>query len=99
MNIVFVKNGEDANKSQGFIVCNDHLWKRIFEELAFLSESNIAALQEKSVDYFVEYGYRSNKFNEGYNQALEDVHQELLNTYLAEFEWLDINTVLEQLKK
>lgn len=54
-NIIFVDSGNDANKSQGFIVRNDHLWKRIFEELAFLSESGVTAKQEKSVDYFVQY--------------------------------------------
>lgn len=40
---------------------------------------------------------KNENYQKGYLQALSDVHEKLMETYLAEFEWLDINMVLEEL--
>lgn len=37
-------------------------------------------------------------YADGYNNALDDVHEELMATYQSDFDWADVNRVLENLR-
>lgn len=37
-------------------------------------------------------------YADGYNDALDDVHEKLMATYQSNFDWADINGVLENLR-
>ena len=37
-------------------------------------------------------------YADGYNNALDDVHEELMATYQSNFDWADINGVLKKLR-
>ncbi len=39
-----------------------------------------------------------NGYADGYNDALDDVHEKLMATYQSNFDWADINGVLENLR-
>lgn len=41
---------------------------------------------------------RKDSYAEGYNDALDDVHAALMATYQSNFDWEDINGVLENLR-